>query len=103
MDDVMNASREFFQQPLEEKQKCSNLVDGKHFQVEGYGNDQVKTEDQILDWSDRLNLKVEPQEERNFANWPKRPEHFRLLFLQSFKIHAWCLLFRLVVKLLLNY
>ncbi|KAM0892451.1 hypothetical protein ACQ4PT_025753 [Festuca glaucescens] len=36
MDDVMNASKDFFGQPLEEKQKCSNLIDGKHFQVEGF-------------------------------------------------------------------
>uniref|UniRef100_M8C338 Non-haem dioxygenase N-terminal domain-containing protein n=1 Tax=Aegilops tauschii TaxID=37682 RepID=M8C338_AEGTA len=54
MDSVMAASREFFHLPLEEKKKCSNLIDGKHFQVEGYGNDQVRTQDQRLDWSDRL-------------------------------------------------
>ncbi|CAL5051373.1 unnamed protein product [Urochloa decumbens] len=82
MDDVMNASKEFFHQPLEEKQKCSNLVDGKRFQVEGYGNDQVKAQDQILDWSDRLNLKVEPQDERNLAKWPRHPEHFRDVLLE---------------------
>ena len=76
MDDVMNASREFFHLPLEEKRKYSNLVDGKRFQVEGYGNDQVKAQDQILDWSDRLHLKVEPRDERNLANWPRHPENF---------------------------
>ncbi|XBI07804.1 hypothetical protein VPH35_135652 [Triticum aestivum] len=60
MDYVMTASREFFHLPLEEK-KCRNLIDGKHFQVEGYyGNDQVRTQDQRLDWSDRLHLRVEP-------------------------------------------
>ena len=68
MDAVMNASREFFRQPIEEKQKCSNLIDGKHFQVEGYGNDVVMTQDQILDWSDRLHLRVEPEDERNLAH-----------------------------------
>jgi hypothetical protein len=31
--------REFFCQPLEAKQKYNNLIDGKHFQVQGYGND----------------------------------------------------------------
>ncbi|RCV20413.1 hypothetical protein SETIT_4G054200v2 [Setaria italica] len=68
--------------PLEKKQKCSNLVDGKRFQVEGYGNDQVKAQDQVLDWSDRLNLKVEPQDERNLAKWPRHPEHFRDVLLE---------------------
>ncbi|KAF7083553.1 hypothetical protein CFC21_087331 [Triticum aestivum] len=77
MDDVITASKAFFHQPLEEKQKCSNLLDGKHFQVEGYGNDQIKTQHQTRDWSDRLHLKVGPKDEINLANWPKHPESFR--------------------------
>ncbi|KAJ1258264.1 hypothetical protein BS78_10G061700 [Paspalum vaginatum] len=77
MDEVMDASRAFFHQPLEEKQKYSNLIDGKRFQIEGYGNDRVVREDQILNWNDRLHLKVEPEDERNYAKWPKRPESFR--------------------------
>ncbi|CAM0913052.1 unnamed protein product [Alopecurus aequalis] len=77
MDSVMTASRDFFRLPLEEKRKYSNLIDGKHFQMEGYGNDQVKTQDQRLDWSDRLHLKVEPEDERNFAHWPIHPKSFR--------------------------
>lgn len=70
MDDVMDASRGFFHQPLEEKQKYSNLIDGKRFQVEGYGNDRVATEHQILNWNDRLHLKVAPEDERNYTHWP---------------------------------
>ncbi|TKW19933.1 hypothetical protein SEVIR_4G052201v4 [Setaria viridis] len=35
MDAMMGASRDFFHQPLEEKQKYSNLIDGKRFQVKG--------------------------------------------------------------------
>lgn len=77
MDSVMTASRDFFRLPLEEKRKYSNLIDGKHFQIEGYGNDQVKTPNQRLDWSDRLHLKVEPEDERNLDHWPIRPESFR--------------------------
>lgn len=77
MDGVMDAAREFFRQPFEAKQKYSNLIDGKHFQIEGYGNDRVMTQDQILDWSDRLHLRVEPEDDRNFAFWPKHPEAFR--------------------------
>ncbi|KAJ1258257.1 hypothetical protein BS78_10G061200 [Paspalum vaginatum] len=71
MDAMMDASREFFRQPLHEKQKHSNMVDGKRSLFEGYGNDvEVVSKDQILDWSDRLLLKVEPQAERNLALWP---------------------------------
>ncbi|XP_044426878.1 codeine O-demethylase isoform X2 [Triticum aestivum] len=77
MDSVMTASREFFHLPHEEKKKCSNLIGGKHFQVEGYGNDQVKTQDQILDWSDRLHLRIEPEGGRNLAHWPTHPKSFR--------------------------
>ena len=77
MDSVMTASRDFFRLPLEEKRKYSNLIDGKHFQMEGYGDDKVKTQDQRLDWSDRLHLKVEPEDERNLAHWPIHPNSFR--------------------------
>jgi isopenicillin N synthase-like dioxygenase len=67
MDVVMDTSREFFCQPLEAKQKYSNLIDGKHFQVQGYGNDRLLTQDQILDWTYRLHLRVEPGDKGNFA------------------------------------
>ncbi|KAF7099758.1 hypothetical protein CFC21_101355 [Triticum aestivum] len=77
MDSVMNASRDFFRLPLKEKRKYSNIIGGKHFQMEGYGTDQVKTQDQRLDWSDRLHLKVEPEDERNLAHWPIHPKSFR--------------------------
>ncbi|KAF8698047.1 hypothetical protein HU200_035559 [Digitaria exilis] len=82
MDDLINASREFFHLPLEEKQKCSNLIDGKHFQVEGYGNDPVASKDQTLDWLDRLHLRVEPEDERNLVHWPEHPKCFRALLHQ---------------------
>jgi isopenicillin N synthase-like dioxygenase len=70
MDAMMDASREFFRQPLQEKQKHSNMIDGKHFQLQGYGNDRVASEDQVLDWCDRLYLLVEPQEDRSLDLWP---------------------------------
>ncbi|CAN6208494.1 unnamed protein product [Urochloa humidicola] len=77
MDGLIAWSREFFRKPLEEKQAYSNLVGGKQWQLEGYGNDPVKTQDQILDWSDRLHLRVEPEDERNLDRWPGHPESFR--------------------------
>ncbi|KAI4998494.1 hypothetical protein ZWY2020_053836 [Hordeum vulgare] len=77
MDGMMIASREFFKRPLEDKNKYTNLIGGEQFQFEGYGNDRVRSSDQILDWSDRLYLKVEPENERNIALWPTHPENFR--------------------------
>ncbi|XBI77648.1 hypothetical protein VPH35_070714 [Triticum aestivum] len=81
MDAMMSASmesRDFFMQPYEEKQKYSNLIDGKHFQMKGHGNDKVVTpQDEGLSWNDRLHLRVEPEDERNFAKWPTHPESFR--------------------------
>ncbi|TVU02452.1 hypothetical protein EJB05_52040 [Eragrostis curvula] len=87
MDDLINASREFFRQPLDEKQKCSNVIGGKNLQVEGYGNDQARFEDQTLDWSDRLHLKVEPEDERNLDLWPKHPKSFRAI-LQEYRMNC---------------
>jgi isopenicillin N synthase-like dioxygenase len=77
MDGMIAASREFFRRPLEEKQKCTNLIGGEQFQFEGYGNDRVRSPEQILDWTDRIYLKVEPEDERCIALWPAHPETFR--------------------------
>lgn len=77
MDGMMIALREFFKRPLEEKKRYTNLIGGEQFQFEGYGNDRVRSPDQILDWSDRLYLKVEPEAERRIALWPTHPENFR--------------------------
>lgn len=77
IDAVVAASREFFRQPLEQKREYSNLIKGKQWQLQGYGNDPVQTREQILDWSDRLHLRVEPEDERNLELWPRHPETFR--------------------------
>ncbi|VAI83280.1 unnamed protein product [Triticum turgidum subsp. durum] len=79
MDGMMAASREFFRQPPEEKQRYTNLIGGERFQLEGYGTDRVSSTEQILDWSDRLYLKVEPEDERSLALWPAHPQTFRNL------------------------
>ncbi|EMS45574.1 hypothetical protein TRIUR3_24683 [Triticum urartu] len=57
MDGTMIASREFFKRPLEDKKRYTNLIGGEQFQFEGYGNDRVRSPDQILDWPDCLYLK----------------------------------------------
>uniref|UniRef100_A0A0E0PU76 Fe2OG dioxygenase domain-containing protein n=1 Tax=Oryza rufipogon TaxID=4529 RepID=A0A0E0PU76_ORYRU len=86
IDAVIEAAREFFRQPVEEKKKLSNLIDGKRFQIEGYGNDPVQTKDQILDWSDRLHLKVEPECDRNLAFWPTHPKSFSVPAVRDYSL-----------------
>ncbi|PUZ62411.1 hypothetical protein GQ55_4G355500 [Panicum hallii var. hallii] len=74
--EMMQVTRGFFNLPTEEKQKYSNLVNGKEFRFEGYGNDVVLSEDQILDWCDRLYLIVEPESRVVGSLWPARPPAF---------------------------
>lgn len=73
----MKVTREFFKLPLEEKQKYSNLVNGNEVRIEGYGNDMVVSEKQILDWCDRLYIIVEPENRRIYSLWPTQPPSFR--------------------------
>ncbi|CAL5046352.1 unnamed protein product [Urochloa decumbens] len=74
--EMMKVTREFFNLPLEEKQKHSNLVNGKEFRLEGYGGDMVVAEDQVLDWCDRLCLVVEPESRRVHTLCPTQPPSF---------------------------
>ncbi|XP_044961778.1 protein SRG1-like [Hordeum vulgare subsp. vulgare] len=49
--EMMAVTREFFNLPLEEKQRYTNLVGGKkEYRIEGYGGDMVLSETQVLDW-----------------------------------------------------
>ena len=47
------------------------------FKFEGYGNDSLGAEDQILNWNDRLFLLVQPEDERKLELWPESPSSFR--------------------------
>lgn len=76
LDDVQHVERKFFQLPSEVKYKYSNLKKGK-FQLEGYGNDFIATENQIIDWNDRLYLLVQPDDKRKLDYWPESPISFR--------------------------
>lgn len=73
LDEIRQAMRQFYAFPLEEKQKYSRGVDG----YDGYGNDSVIFQDQILDWNDRLFLSVYPEQRRDLKYWPEKPENFR--------------------------
>ncbi|CAD6337491.1 unnamed protein product [Miscanthus lutarioriparius] len=73
LDGVRDAGVEFFHLPLEEKLRHANRDDAGEFQPEGYGIDRVDTDEQVLDWCDRLYLTVQPEEERRAQFWPARP------------------------------
>ncbi|XP_066376366.1 jasmonate-induced oxygenase 4-like [Miscanthus floridulus] len=73
LDGVRDAGVEFFHLPLEEKLRHANRDDAGEFQPEGYGIDRVDTDEQVLDWCDRLYLTVQPEEERRTQFWPARP------------------------------
>jgi isopenicillin N synthase-like dioxygenase len=83
LDAILGASRAFFHLPSEAKQEYSNVVDagdgGRKFQPEGYGVDRVDTDEQVLDWCDRLYLQVQPEEQRQPRFWPSHPPDLREL------------------------
>lgn len=73
LDEIRQVTRDFFQQPMEEKNKAAKGV--KDF--EGYGADPVPEEGQSLDWSDRLFVNAYPEDTRNSKFWPESPAAFR--------------------------
>lgn len=73
LDGVRDAGLEFFHLPLEEKLRHANRDAAGEFQPEGYGIDRVDTDEQVLDWCDRLYLTVQPEEERRAQFWPASP------------------------------
>lgn len=74
MDAMWSAAREFFRQPIEEKKKYADLVDGKPYEDyhEGYETEQLQSHEKTsLMCVDRLLLKVEPQDQRKLHLWPE--------------------------------
>lgn len=80
LDEVRRLTREFFDLPMEEKLKYSR----EENEIEGYGNDMVLSDKQILDWTDRLYLTVYPEQSRRFNYWPTNPQRFRYFFFLKF-------------------
>ncbi|CAJ2634652.1 unnamed protein product [Trifolium pratense] len=72
LDKVREIAKQFFALPVEEKQKYARAPN----ESEGYGNDRVVSENQVLDWSYRLTLRVFPKEKRRLALWPENPSDF---------------------------
>ncbi|CAL5089459.1 unnamed protein product [Urochloa decumbens] len=89
LDGLLAAAREFFHRPPAEKLRHSNVVASSaagadaderfQFQPEGYGVDRVDTDEQVLDWCDRLYLQVSPPESRRLRFWPAHPPSLRRL------------------------
>uniref|UniRef100_A0A0R0JA54 Fe2OG dioxygenase domain-containing protein n=1 Tax=Glycine max TaxID=3847 RepID=A0A0R0JA54_SOYBN len=63
----------------EEKQKCAREREPNN--IEGYDNDIIYSENQRLDWTDRVYLKVLPEDQRKFKFWPQNPNDFSYTFL----------------------
>ncbi|RZC47723.1 hypothetical protein C5167_040659 [Papaver somniferum] len=81
LDDIYNISKNFFDLPVEEKQRYASSKDDEIFDLQGFGSDSIgaNIDGQVLDWSDRLYLLNEPVDERKLRYWPgdDSPLHFR--------------------------
>ncbi|KAB2016648.1 hypothetical protein ES319_D08G108600v1 [Gossypium barbadense] len=85
LDKLREVARQFFALPSEEKKKYSREIGS----IEGYGNDMILSEDQILDWTDRLYLILRPEDKQTLKFWPENPESFRgVLNDYSTKLHV---------------
>lgn len=73
LDNVRDVTKQFFELPLEQKQRCSQEVGD----IQGYVNEIVLSEQEKLDWSERLYLVIQPEDRRNLKLWPEKPEDFR--------------------------
>ncbi|PON68550.1 Oxoglutarate/iron-dependent dioxygenase [Parasponia andersonii] len=72
LDMVSEVGKEFFSLPVEEKRKClRSACDG-----EGFGSDVVVSQEQVLDWCNRLFLMVFPEDQRILKLWPENPNYF---------------------------
>ncbi|XP_059431603.1 S-norcoclaurine synthase 1-like [Corylus avellana] len=72
LDKVRGVAKQFFSLPVEEKQKYSRAVN----ESEGYGNDVIVSEKQVLDWSYRLTQRVFPEDRRRLNLWAENPTDF---------------------------
>lgn len=73
MDQARQTWREFFYQPMEEKQKYAN--DPKTY--EGYGSRLGVEKGAVLDWSDYYFLHYLPSNLKDHCKWPAQPPHHR--------------------------
>lgn len=76
LDKVRKVTKQFFALPMKEKEKYARPADD----IEGYGNDPILSDKQVLDWSDRLLLHLTPEDSRKLQLWPTNPNEFRYLY-----------------------
>lgn len=76
LEKIEKVAMEFFNQPLEEKQKYP-MNPGT---VQGYGQAFIFSEDQKLDWCNMFALGVIPDYIKNPKLWPTKPSDFRFFF-----------------------
>ncbi|KAE8669054.1 hypothetical protein F3Y22_tig00112260pilonHSYRG00036 [Hibiscus syriacus] len=89
---LQELARQFFVLPSEEKKKYSREIGG----IEGYGNDMILSENQILDWTDRLYLILSPEQKRTLKFWPENPESFREI------LHEYSMKLQVILEVLLK-
>lgn len=77
LDEVQSIAKEFFNLPMEEKNKHAINFEGKQDYLQGYGNDLLVTDEQVIEWSDRLYLMVKPLDQRNYRFWPENPARLK--------------------------
>ncbi|KAF3948239.1 hypothetical protein CMV_025741 [Castanea mollissima] len=75
LDEVREVTKQFFALPMEEKQKYSRDAESADG-IEGYGNDKILSEKQILNGTERLHITLNP-EQRKLKFWPENPKVFR--------------------------
>ncbi|KAF3453062.1 hypothetical protein FNV43_RR03495 [Rhamnella rubrinervis] len=85
IDKVREVAEKFISLPLEEKQKSLRAVG----ESEGFGGNTVVSENQVLDWCNRLSLQVFPEHKRRLNLWPLNPHDFGETLLEySLKIRS---------------
>ncbi|KAF8085646.1 hypothetical protein N665_0655s0009 [Sinapis alba] len=85
LDKIYKLTKQFFALPTEEKQKYARDIGN----VQGYGSDMILSDDQILDWIDRLFLTTYPEDQQHLKFWPEVPTGFReTLHEYTMKQHA---------------
>ncbi|KAF8102867.1 hypothetical protein N665_0191s0017 [Sinapis alba] len=72
LDKIFELTEQFFALPTEEKQKYAREIDT----LQGYGSDMILSDDQVLDWIDRLYLTTYPEDKRKLKLWPETPVGF---------------------------
>ncbi|XP_057523213.1 jasmonate-induced oxygenase 2-like [Amaranthus tricolor] len=73
MDQARQSWRDFFHQPMEEKQKYAN----NPTTYEGYGSRLGVEKDAVLDWSDYYFLHYLPSNLKDHKKWPAQPSYHR--------------------------